>query len=165
LLNEAKANNVEIVADINVQQLAVLRAIYSQLGGMGLPGSTGDGAIPTDGSGATGEVRREPVIPPYQAGPRPRDEGRRVPAFAEGGVVTKPTVALIGEAGPEAIVPLRGGGGMGSVTNQATLVVDPLLSFEGRKDLLTWLLAEMDKNTKDNPYMKRMMRRGAVGGR
>ncbi|WP_292366077.1 MULTISPECIES: hypothetical protein [unclassified Methanoculleus] len=33
-----------------------------------------------------------------------------VPGLASGGVVTKPTLALVGEAGPEAIVPLRGGG-------------------------------------------------------
>ena len=31
-----------------------------------------------------------------------------IPALAEGGIVTKPTVALIGEAGPEAVVPLSG---------------------------------------------------------
>jgi phage-related minor tail protein len=30
----------------------------------------------------------------------------------DGGIVTRPTVAMIGEAGPEAVVPLRGGGGM-----------------------------------------------------
>jgi hypothetical protein len=30
-----------------------------------------------------------------------------LPAFAQGGVVTKPTVALVGEKGPEAIVPLN----------------------------------------------------------
>jgi hypothetical protein len=29
-----------------------------------------------------------------------------VPALAEGGIVNKPTLALIGEAGPEAVVPL-----------------------------------------------------------
>ncbi len=34
-----------------------------------------------------------------------------VPALADGGIVTRPTLALVGEAGPEAIVPLRGGGG------------------------------------------------------
>ena len=31
-------------------------------------------------------------------------------ALAEGGIVTRPTLALIGEAGPEAVVPLSGGG-------------------------------------------------------
>ena len=36
-----------------------------------------------------------------------------VPALAEGGIVSKPTLALIGEAGPEAVVPLsKGYGGM-----------------------------------------------------
>lgn len=32
----------------------------------------------------------------------------RVPELAEGGIVTKPTLALIGEAGPEAVIPLSG---------------------------------------------------------
>jgi phage-related minor tail protein len=33
--------------------------------------------------------------------------------MAAGGIVTSPTLALIGEAGPEAVVPLGRGGGMG----------------------------------------------------
>lgn len=41
--------------------------------------------------------------------------GGGMPKFAQGGIVTKPTVALIGEAGPEAIVPL-GEGGFGGNT-------------------------------------------------
>ena len=32
-----------------------------------------------------------------------------IPHLAAGGIVTRPTLALIGEAGPEAVVPLRGG--------------------------------------------------------
>lgn len=42
-----------------------------------------------------------------------------VPHMAEGGIVTKPTLALIGEAGPEAVVPLGrlgSGGGAGART-------------------------------------------------
>jgi hypothetical protein len=35
------------------------------------------------------------------------------PQMAEGGIVTSPTLALIGERGPEAVVPLGRGGGMG----------------------------------------------------
>jgi hypothetical protein len=34
-----------------------------------------------------------------------------IPHLAMGGIVTRPTVALIGERGPEAVVPLRGRGG------------------------------------------------------
>jgi len=38
------------------------------------------------------------------------------PALAEGGIVNKPTLALIGERGPEAVVPLKGGEGLGGDT-------------------------------------------------
>jgi hypothetical protein len=37
----------------------------------------------------------------------------KIPALADGGIVTGPTLALIGEAGPEAVVPLDRMGGMG----------------------------------------------------
>lgn len=36
-----------------------------------------------------------------------------IPALAEGGIITKPTVALMGEAGPEAVVPLGKSGALG----------------------------------------------------
>lgn len=35
-------------------------------------------------------------------------------AFAEGGIVREPTLAMIGESGPEAVIPLEGGGGLGN---------------------------------------------------
>lgn len=37
------------------------------------------------------------------------DFPRDIPALAEGGIVNRPTLALIGESGPEAVVPLRRG--------------------------------------------------------
>jgi hypothetical protein len=37
-----------------------------------------------------------------------------IPSLAKGGIVTSPMLAQIGEAGPEAIVPLSKGGGMGT---------------------------------------------------
>jgi hypothetical protein len=40
-----------------------------------------------------------------------------IPMLAKGGIVNSPTLALIGEAGPEAVVPLSGGGGMGTTIN------------------------------------------------
>ena len=41
-----------------------------------------------------------------------------IPLLAKGGIVNRPTLAMIGEAGPEAVVPLgRGGGGMGATYN------------------------------------------------
>jgi predicted transcriptional regulator len=44
--------------------------------------------------------------------------GVDIPAMAKGGIVTGPTLALIGEAGPEAVVPLTGrNAGMGTTIN------------------------------------------------
>jgi hypothetical protein len=43
--------------------------------------------------------------------------GLTIPAFANGGIVTGPTLGLIGEAGPEAIIPLNRAGGMGTTIN------------------------------------------------
>ena len=37
-----------------------------------------------------------------------------IPTLAQGGIVKRPTLAMVGEAGPEAVVPLnRAGGGLG----------------------------------------------------
>lgn len=41
----------------------------------------------------------------------------KIPAFGDGGVVLGPTLALVGEKGPEAIVPLSGGSGSGLEVN------------------------------------------------
>jgi len=61
-----------------------------------------------------------PVIPPTGGGD---DEPRYVPprgsilALAAGGIVTSPTLSLIGEAGPEAVIPLSKMGSMGGGSN------------------------------------------------
>lgn len=49
----------------------------------------------------------QPVATPELPAAPPLPPGPVIPAFAEGGIVTQPTVALVGEAGPEAIVPLN----------------------------------------------------------
>jgi phage-related protein len=51
----------------------------------------------------------------------------KIPALAAGGIVTGPTLALIGEAGPEAVIPLDRAGGMGgiNITVNAGLVSSP----------------------------------------
>jgi hypothetical protein len=44
-----------------------------------------------------------------------------IPMLADGGIVTGPTLAMIGESGPEAVIPLSGrGGGMGNYTINIT---------------------------------------------
>jgi len=40
----------------------------------------------------------------------------RIPELAQGGIVTSPTVALIGERGPEAVIPLNRANNMGNIT-------------------------------------------------
>ena len=54
-----------------------------------------------------------------------------VPALANGGIVNKPTLALIGEAGPEAVVPLSGrNAGMG---NNITINVSAGMGADGNQ--------------------------------
>jgi hypothetical protein len=43
-----------------------------------------------------------------------------IPMLAEGGIVTGPTLAMVGEKGSEAIIPLSKMGGMGGVTVNVT---------------------------------------------
>jgi tape measure domain-containing protein len=51
-----------------------------------------------------------------------------IPKMAAGGVVTGPTLAMVGEAGPEAIVPLDRAGGLG---NQITVTYAPVYQASG----------------------------------
>ena len=65
--------------------------------------------------------------------------------MASGGIVTRPTIAMIGEAGPEAVVPLNQAGGVGGPT---TVVIEKLadsmtLSTENVPELVDMLLDEI----------------------
>jgi hypothetical protein len=60
-----------------------------------------------------------------------------IPKLASGGIVSKPTIAMIGEAGPEAVVPL-GKGGMGvTIINyiQGSVVTEKELALRIRNDM------------------------------
>ena len=46
--------------------------------------------------------------------------------MAEGGIVTSPTLAMIGEKGPEAVVPLGAGAGTGITIN----ILGPTYGFD-----------------------------------
>lgn len=55
-----------------------------------------------------------------------------IPALARGGIVTSPTLALIGEAGPEAVIPLNAAtGGMGGMT----IIVNTGQSVSSKDDI------------------------------
>jgi phage-related minor tail protein len=65
------------------------------------------------------DIPKAPTMPVPQLGAaRPASNPSRtraIPRMAEGGIVSSPTLALIGEAGPEAVVPLdrlNNGGGI-----------------------------------------------------
>ena len=60
-----------------------------------------------------------PALHSARAAPRQSLQSRRIPKFAKGGIVTKPTIAEIGEEGPEAVVPLGSGGGLNFAGVQA----------------------------------------------
>ena len=57
-----------------------------------------------------------------------------IPALAKGGIVTRPTLALIGEAGPEAVVPLTGTGGRG-FGGGTTIIVNTGQSVSSKDDI------------------------------
>lgn len=70
-----------------------------------------------------------------------------IPYLAEGGIVTKPTLAMIGEAGAEAVVPLTGqnAGGVGATYN---ITVNGALDAEGTARTIVRLLnSSLDRGT------------------
>ncbi|MEO7891221.1 MAG: hypothetical protein ABIW19_14580 [Vicinamibacterales bacterium] len=79
---------------------------------------------------ALGQIRIPPIIVPYTFEPTnspqfPHAVPRPFPALAHGGIVTRPTLALVGERGPEAVIPLSqyGRTSGGSNTN-VTVMLD-----------------------------------------
>jgi len=58
------------------------------------------------------------TTPFKEAGAKVGEMIGKIPGFQFGGIVTRPTLAMVGEAGPEAIIPLRrAGGGFGGEIN------------------------------------------------
>lgn len=76
----------------------------------------------------------------------------KIPAFAKGGIVTRPTLGLVGEAGPEAIVPLNRHGGMGTTYIKVEVNAPPLTNP-----------AEVGRQVKD--ALKAYERRNGTGWR
>jgi len=90
----------------------VFKNVYEELiaGGSSVAGArSGAGASSRLQAQADAYFKANPDIDPLTG-------GRRVP-MAEGGIVTRPTQALIGEAGAEAVIPLDRMGGFGTTVN------------------------------------------------
>lgn len=65
-----------------------------------------------------------------------------IPMLADGGIVSRPTLAMIGEAGPEAVVPLSRGGGLGGPTVHV-VVQGPVIGRNGMAELSEMIRAEL----------------------
>lgn len=106
-----KLGEINEAAQRPVEELVEVLRIFEEISGttLSLPVRL-DFLAPGFGEGFTGADLRAQI------------EGLDFGAFASGGIVTRPTLALIGEAGPEAVVPLSGGrggpamGGLGSMS-------------------------------------------------
>ena len=91
-----------------------LRALRQRLG------NTQDVGLRVQGRFAEARIRDEFSVEQLQQyvagtlGGQPFGEG--VPLLQAGGIVRRPTLAMIGEAGPEAVIPLGRGGGLQPVT-------------------------------------------------
>jgi hypothetical protein len=68
------------------------------------------------------DIPKAPTIPVPQLGGQAASAvvAKKIPRLAEGGIVSSPTLALIGEAGPEAVVPLERMNTGGGVTINVT---------------------------------------------
>ena len=61
-----------------------------------------------------------------------------IPKLAEGGIVTSPTIAMVGEAGPEAVIPLNKAGGLNNPINiyvQGSVITERDLAAKVRDEL------------------------------
>lgn len=86
--------------------------------------------------------------------------GKGIPGLQEGGIVRRPTLALVGEGGPEAIVPLsRGGGnGMGQTTIISINAIDTQSFAEALRKNPEAVTTIVQKNIDMNKYLRRTTR-------
>lgn len=71
-----------------------------------------------------------------------------IPALAAGGIVTRPTIAMIGERGPEAVVPL-GSGGAGGTTN--VYITGPVYGVDNLQDLVVQAVTKAQQRGRLSP--------------
>jgi hypothetical protein len=109
--------------------------------------------FPSGGSPSGGGAPVQPTNPSPNYPPPPY--GPNLPGYANGGIVTQPTLAMIGESGPEAIVPLSGGS-MGGLTINFTQPV-----FFDREDTMNRFV---DMIRKGIQRQDRLRFGGAYGG-
>jgi hypothetical protein len=75
--------------------------------------------------------------------------------LASGGIVTKPTIALIGESGPEAVIPLRGNSGQLSQPVSVSIMEGATVNVSNQADetrLARTVAKELAKVLQGNRY-------------
>ena len=115
--------------DVNQKILDVLLAIGDVLGAklpeyfeqLKAPASDAAASIENSFNGIT--IKPLTIGYKYDALNKP-PEGVSIPHMASGGIVRRPTLALIGESGPEAVVPLSGAALGASASYETTIVLD-----------------------------------------
>lgn len=63
-----------------------------------------------------------------------------IPGLQHGGIVTRPTLAMVGEGGPEAVIPLNQVGGMGGVT---IVFNQPIYGTSGVREVTNMITQEL----------------------
>jgi hypothetical protein len=99
-----------------------------------------------------------------------RSKRRRSKPMAEGGIVTEPIEAMVGEAGPEAVIPLKTGGivtestvaNIGEAGPEAVIPLEKYFNIEGNS-LNNSTLESIASNTKDTNSSLKMLGEALLG--
>jgi hypothetical protein len=74
--------------------------------------------------------------PILQGGPVDFSSFEKFKNMGHGGIVTQPTLAMIGESGPEAVIPLGRGGGMGSMNVTVNIAEGAIVGVDDLQDTI-----------------------------
>ena len=113
----------DVVSEVDAMWAKIRARTVQELADLGIA----SGQVGVSGPGPAPYVN--PIVPVY--GSR---NLRDLNQMAAGGIVERPTLALLGERGPEAVVPLNGGGGLGGVHIH---IDSPLINVQGGIDKAT----------------------------
>ena len=143
LFAEGKQQLFDYAADVRRTTVDIFRMLTGSGGGFqGATGAGGQRALAIATQMAEAAVAAEQVARGVAAFAKAgiTSEGvQGFPAMAHGGIVTRPTLALVGESGPEAVVPLSRGGGIGTTVNIVINALDPRSAADAVVQALTQL--------------------------
>jgi len=104
------------VLDETAKTAAEIKALIDARKGMPISGPYDPRVLYGGGTGAGGRTASDGSVSYFDPERLGMTSGGTIPKLGSGGIVTSPTIAMIGESGPEAVVPLGSGGFGGSIT-------------------------------------------------